>query len=287
MQLPHYDLHCHSSASDGALAPEVLLQRAIDRRIKILALTDHDTVKGVQQLVDLPQSDVTLIPGAEFTGLWGKRILHIVGLGLNLSSPALNTYFAGLNKLRIERAEKMALQLQKMGLPDLYEKASILASGGTIGRPHFAKAMVAEGVVANEQQAFKKYIGTGQKGDIKVAWPTLETVVKTINDAEGVAILAHPTKYKMTFTKLRSAIDDFISVGGQGIEVSYPGVSNEHQRHLLRIAESKGLLISAGSDFHSPAYGWTDLGKFPQLPAVENHVLSQVFQDQATNLVVK
>ena len=276
MELPHYDLHCHSSASDGVLAPEVLLQRAVDRRIKVLALTDHDTVKGVEQLADQLGSEITLIPGAEFTCLWGKRVLHIVGLGLDLASSELHSYFSDLNALRIERAKKIAQQLQKMGLPDLYENAAALAGAGTIGRPHFAKAMVAQGIVINEQQAFKKYIGTGKKADIKVEWPSLEQVVKTIHRAQGISVLAHPTKYKMTFTKLRSAIADFAAVGGDGIEISYPGITPEHQRHLVRIAESNQLLISAGSDFHSPSQGWADLGKFPKLPSYEHHVLEKL-----------
>ena len=107
-------------------------------------------------------------------------------------------------------------------------------------------------------------------------WPDLSDAVRVIKCAGGIAVLAHPTKYKMTFTKIRSAIVDFIDVGGEAIEVSYPGVTPDHHLHLLRIAENNNLLLSAGSDFHNPGNSWTDIGKYPPLKSTDNHVLSRI-----------
>ncbi|MCP4594970.1 PHP domain-containing protein [Neptuniibacter sp.] len=275
MDLPRYDLHCHSTMSDGSLSPEDLVQRAEARGLEVLALTDHDTIEGVYKLQEL-RSDLHFISGAEFTCAWNRRILHIVGLGFDSEAAELRQYFARLSELRKSRAEKIAAQLIKMGLPDLLEDAAAQSGGGSIGRPHFARAMVARKVVSNEQQAFKKYLGVGKKGDVKMEWPSLEEAVSVIRSASGIAVLAHPTKYKMTFTKIREAIADFVAVGGEGIEISYPGVTPDHQFHLIRIAKDNGLLISAGSDFHSPGQGWTDIGKYPPLKSEENHILSRL-----------
>jgi len=273
MELPHYDLHCHSTASDGALSPVELLDLAKKNNIEILALTDHDTVAGVRVLQSNNHSNIKIIPASEFTCSWNGRVLHIVGLGIDLGSDALNSYLDRLAELRELRSQKIAEILVSMGLPDIYADAKELAGGGSIGRPHFAKALKLKGSVANEQQAFKKYLGIGKKGDVKMDWPSLEETIGVIAAASGVAVLAHPTKYKMTFTKLRAVISDFVNFGGRGIEVSYPGVTPDHHYHLLRIAKEYDLMVSAGSDFHAPSQGWTDLGKYPPVKVNDNHIL--------------
>ena len=276
MQLPHYDLHSHTLASDGALAPSVLLQRAKARGVEVLAITDHDTIKGVSSLLSEDVSGIKLIVGTELTCLWKGRVLHIVGLNLDVHSSALQGYLKDLSALREKRALKICEQLVKMGLPDIYEDAKSLAGTGIIGRPHIAQALVAAGAVSSVSQVFKKFLGVGKKGDVKMEWPALSDAVAVIKSAGGIAVLAHPTKYKMTFTKLRSAIDDFKHVGGEAIEVSYPGVTPDHHMHLLRIAENNNLLLSAGSDFHNPGNSWTDIGKYPALKKTDNHVLNRI-----------
>ena len=276
MQLPHYDLHSHTLASDGALAPSVLLQRAKDRGVKVLAITDHDTINGVTSLLGEDLSDINLIVGTELTCLWKGRVLHIVGLNLDAYSSELKGYLSDLSTLRENRAIKICEQLVKMGLPDVYEEAKSLAGTGIIGRPHIAQTLVTVGAVSSVSQVFKKYLGVGKKGDVKMEWPDLSEAVRVIKCAGGIAVLAHPTKYKMTFTKIRSAIVDFIDVGGEAIEVSYPGVTPDHHLHLLRIAENNNLLLSAGSDFHNPGNSWTDIGKYPPLKSTDNHVLSRI-----------
>lgn len=275
MELPHYDLHCHSTASDGALSPIELLELAKNNNIDVLALTDHDTVAGVRDIQAENPKEIRIIPGTELTCLWNGRVIHIVGLGVDLESENLKSYLANLYVLRVERSKKISRQLISMGLPDVYQDAKKLAGQGSIGRPHFARALREQGVVANEQQAFKKYLGIGKKGDVKMAWPELSETVAVIKAAGGIAVLAHPTKYKMTFTKLRLVIADFVKCGGEAIEVSYPGVTPDHHYHLLRIAKENDLLLSAGSDFHAPSQGWTNLGKYPPIKVEGNHVLER------------
>ncbi|MBY4677567.1 PHP domain-containing protein [Marinobacterium arenosum] len=267
-----YDLHCHSTASDGTLAPADLLARAEQRELEVLALTDHDTVQGCIELQAL-DSPVQLVNGTELTCLWGRRVVHIVGLGVRLADAGLQEYLAGIDLLRQQRAERIAERLMKKGLPDLLSDARGQAAEGVVGRPHFAQAMVARGLVSSEQQAFKQYLGAGKTGDVKMDWPTLAQAVAVIRAAGGIAIVAHPTKYRFSFTKIRELVEDFKNCGGRGLEVSYTGISPSHHLELLKLVEQSGLLASAGSDFHSPGHHWTDIGRFMALRREVPHVL--------------
>ncbi|WP_027859494.1 PHP domain-containing protein [Marinobacterium jannaschii] len=275
MVFPRYDLHCHSTASDGALAPEALLSRALDCGIEVLALTDHDSVSGTRELLAQQVDDDTIriITGTELSCLWNGRMVHIVGLGVDITDSALQSYLAEIDDLRQQRARRISERLVKQGLPDIWQEAQKLAAGGSIGRPHFARALVAAGAVKNENQVFKRYLGTGKPADVKMQWPEMSAAINVIRDSGGIAVLAHPTKYDMTFTKLRLLMSAFAEQGGQAIEVSYPGVSPDHRRELEKYASENGLMVSAGSDFHSPSYNWTELGRYPAVRSESNHVL--------------
>lgn len=269
-----YDLHTHSNASDGVLTPQALVARAIEREVDVLALTDHDTVAGLKALRDV--EGITLINGAELTCLWGRRVVHIVGLGLDTESSRLLSYLDDIDRLRVERAGKVAQRLLKKGLPDLLPAASAKAAQGVIGRPHFAAAMVDAGLVKSEQQAFSHYLGTGKCGDVKMVWPDMAQAVAVIREAGGKAVLAHPTKYNFTFTKIRELLADFIAVGGEAMEVSYVGISPSHQVELIKLANKHNLLVSAGSDFHNPAHHWTDVGRFAPIRQPVTHIIDQL-----------
>jgi len=277
-QLPKYDLHCHSTASDGSLPPAELVQRAIDRRVEVLALTDHDTLNGVKKIIEQQDKQLKFIPGLELTANWNNRMLHIVGLGIDPSDCKLNSYLRGLNELRLKRADKICERLIKAGISrePLFAAVKSHAADAIIGRPHIAKALVDINAVGSEQAAFKQYLGAGKIGDVKMDWPGFEEAIAVIKGAGGEAVLAHPTKYKMTFTKIRSVVADFVSEGGSAIEVSYTGISPNHQADLERLARKMDIMISAGSDFHSPSYGWTDIGKFPPVLDDSNHVLAKL-----------
>ncbi|MGB0468320.1 MAG: PHP domain-containing protein [Pontibacterium sp.] len=276
---PKYDLHSHTTASDGSLTPAELVSRAQDRSVKILSITDHDTLAGVKQLIaeGLPV-DIRLIPGAELTVNWSGRMIHIIGLNMNPDLPEVHYYLSQLETLRNTRAEKIAARLIKAGVPDdhFLEQVKKEAGTGSIGRPHFAKVLVKLGVVNTEQAAFKDYLGAGKVGDVKMQWPDLQEAVDVIRLAGGYSVIAHPTKYKMTFTKIRTLVADFVAAGGSAMEVSYSGITPNHQVDLERLAAQAGLMVSAGSDFHSPAQTWTEVGKFPPVKDMSRHVLTQL-----------
>ena len=278
MAFQKYDLHTHTTASDGSLSPVELFELANEHDIKILALTDHDSVAGVKHLRALQQQkklkqDIKIIPGAELTCLLNNQILHVVALNVDVDNLSLTDHLLKLHQLRIERAEKIALKLQKCKLPDLMPYVLNKVKDGQIGRPHFAKVLCDLGIVANEAAAFKKYLGAGKSANVKVQWPELEEVLAVIQDAGGVAVLAHPTKYKLTMSKLRKVIAAFAEFGGNGIEISYPGVTLEQQKILKYEADKHQLLVSAGSDFHTPSNTWVELGRYPELPRDMPHVL--------------
>ncbi|WP_372742578.1 PHP domain-containing protein [Neptunomonas sp.] len=272
-----YDFHTHSTASDGTLAPEVLIEKACAAGVKLLALTDHDTMKGYQALVKSGYSaDLKLITGVELTCKLEKQVVHIVGLNIDADNERLTSHLQMLDQLRMDRAKAIALRLQKAGLPDLLEAAIDCAAGGQIGRPHFARALLDLKLVSDQQQAFKKYLGAGKKGDVKVEWPELASIIDIIKDAGGLSILAHPTKYNLTMNKIRYLVAHYSELGGDALEVGYPAVTPDHQKALSVLVEKHQLLASGGSDFHNPAYHWTSLGCFPGVPGHLPHVLDVV-----------
>jgi predicted metal-dependent phosphoesterase TrpH len=277
MVLPKYDLHCHTTASDGMLSPVELVARAADQGVEVLAITDHDSVAALHQASAAAKAaNMRLLPGVELTACWGSRVVHLVGLGFDPAAPSLQRYLDGLTELRTDRAQRIAKKLMGRKLPDLLPAVLELAGDGQVGRPHFAMALVAAGVCETEQQAFKNYLGTGKVGDVQMAWPAMSVALDLLHGIGGVGILAHPTKYRLTFTRLRSLLTDFIAAGGDGIEVSYSGIKPEHQRELQKIARKMDLMVSAGSDFHQPGKPWVELGRF-QPPDTEcRHVLSSL-----------
>jgi len=279
MNQPKFDLHTHTTASDGVLSPQQVYVQAKMAGVKVLAITDHDTVEGVKYILDnychdLEQQGMRVIAGAEFTCLLDKQVLHIVGLGLDMDNPALKKHLSGLENLRLDRARRIADKLEKKKLPNVLELVRQKAGDAQIGRPHFAKVLCDLKIVASEAEAFKKFLGASKAGNVSVAWPTLEEVLSVIKKSGAVSVLAHPTKYNLTMSKLRRIIAQFKILGGDAMEISYPGVNKEQQNILKYEVEKHQLLISAGSDFHTPYNPWTKLGLYPEFPNKLNTVLS-------------
>ena len=265
-----YDLHSHTKYSDGSLSAQALIALAIERGITHLAITDHDTVQAHLQLTENNNSYATekinIIKGIELSSQWNNMGVHIVGLNIDIHSTAITTAVKHQTQLRIERVKTIAKKLLQRGFPDITQGAMILAGDGQVGRPHIAQHMVDEGLVSSVGQAFNKYLGAGKVGDISSVWPELECVVEWINAAGGVAVLAHPSRYKMTRTKRRRLMADFSDAGGQAIEVcagnQVPGVAEE----MAAVCDEFGFHASVGSDFHNPDYKWVKLGQYPSLP---------------------
>jgi len=273
-----YDLHMHSNASDGVLTPTALVDLCADKGIQIIALTDHDTLGGISEARRCAANrQVQFIPGAEFTCLWRRQVLHILGLNLNDQNSELQAYIHELVTVRDKRAEKIAERLIKKGIStDILDQARVIADGASICRPHFAKALIQSGYVASSKAAFDTYLGQGKVGDVKAEWPDPERVIKIIHYAGGYAALAHPTKYNMTFTRLRLLFGELKDWGCDAVEVGYPGMNPDQARELLKVAKQYEFLVSAGSDFHSPEFGWTAPGRFPVIDVDDKHLLNKL-----------
>jgi predicted metal-dependent phosphoesterase TrpH len=252
------DYHCHTTASDGSLEPQALIGLALERGIESLAITDHDTVAAYGELT-VP-AGLNLVTGTELSTTWRKNGIHIVGLNIDLASDATTEAMAFMHDARTHRASKIAERLERYGLENPLAGAQAFAGDGTLGRPHFARYLVATGFVKDEGEAFKKYLGSGKPCDIKHTWPEPQQVVEWIREAGGTAVLAHPAKYKFTRTKLTNLIQDFVSWGGEALEVVSGQQIPSLTRDLASLARQFNLWASWGSDFHHPGQTWAALG---------------------------
>ena len=261
------DLHCHSLASDGTLSPAELVKRAAGNGVRVLALTDHDTVAGQQEaMVSAKEESVFLVPGIELSCVWGNFTIHVLAYNYDLNSGLMQEIEAKQLASRQERAVLIGEKLAKKGFPGLLEAAQSLSDSGIPGRPHFAQAMIDSGYVSDHGEAFKKYLGAGKVGDVKSLWPELSEMVGSIVAAGAMAVVAHPRKYNMTLTKLRSMLVEFKAQGGEGIEVVTSGQKQGEIGMLSDLCQRMELKGSVGSDFHSPKYRWAELGRIPSLP---------------------
>lgn len=262
-----FDLHSHSTCSDGILSPQALVSRAKERGVCVLALTDHDTLSGLDAAeAEATQQGITLINGIELSCLWQGMGVHIVGLNIDRHHPQMLVAVQEQEVCRDRRAEMIAERLTKVGIPDSLAGARAIAGDGAIGRPHFAHFLVACGAVPTVSAAFKKYLGAGKIGDVKQLWPSIEQVVGWITGAGGVAVLAHPAKYKLTRSKCCRLIEEFSAAGGQALEVVSGYQAPTVTRDLALLATRYNLYASCGSDFHVPDQRWQELGAFEALP---------------------
>ncbi len=257
------DFHTHTTASDGALAPAELLHRAAEAGVRQLAITDHDTVAGYLEVAahyTRIHPGLSLVSGIELSCCWSATTVHIVGLGMDCQHPALIEGVTTLGKARLQRAERIAERLEKLGFQGALAGARAAAGRSQIGRPHFAAWLVAEGHVADAHEAFDRYLGAGKTGDVKAFWPELDRVCRWIVDSGGVAIIAHPLKYKFTRMKLQRLVVDFKAAGGCGVEIASGRQTGDQLAQLSRLARENDLLVSGGSDFHRDSPWASPLG---------------------------
>ncbi len=264
------DFHTHTAASDGALSPRDLVALARERQVGMLAITDHDTVAGYQAVAsDDPGGQAQgpqLIAGVEFSCRWSGTTIHILGLGMDCDHPAMREGLDWLHTARIERGRKIAARLEALGFAGALEGALAEAGQSQLGRPHFSAWMVARGHVADHNQAFDKYLGQGKTGDVKAFWPEMAQVVGWIVAGGGVAVIAHPLKYKFTRMKLRRLVVDFMAAGGSAIEIASGYQTADQSEQLRRLATEFSLEVSVGSDYHRD-------GPYSPQPGVQAPVL--------------
>lgn len=264
-----YDLHCHSTASDGKLRPSELINLAVKNNIRTLALTDHDTVNGLVEAASTADANgINLVPGIELSTTWNDKCFHIVGLNIDPQHPALKQGISDSQNQRIERAKLIAAKLTKQGIGNgsIYETIKEASGEGMITRTHFAQYLVDQGYGRDLKSIFKHYLVRGKPGFVATKWPNLDDVVSWINDAGGQAIIAHPMRYKLTGSWMRKLLFAFKQAGGTGIEVVCGNNSTEDTRHSAAFARRYQLAGSVGSDFHSPENSWSKLGNLARLP---------------------
>lgn len=248
------DLHMHSTASDGALPPAELVTLCAERGLTHMALTDHDSMDGIAEAADAAQhAGLCLIPGCEVSTQWQGISIHVVALMPGgLQGPMVE----GLEQqrlARIQRSEVIAERLEKAGLANALEKARAQAgSERPLGRPDFARALVADGMVPDWASAFKRYLGSGKKGDVKALWPDISEAVGWVVASGGVAVLAHPLRHGLTRRKRGLLMDTFQAAGGQGVELVSGQQNPDSTRDLARQLVERELYASMGSDFHFP-----------------------------------
>ncbi len=261
-----YDLHSHSTASDGVLSPAALVRLAAENGVDVLALTDHDSTDGhAEAAAAADEVGIHFVPGIEISVSWRKRLIHVVGLGVDGNFTELQEGLVHLRIKRQQRAEAIGARFEKIGMPDVYAGACALA-GGVVGRLHFAMYLVEQGEARDIQQAFKKYLLKGKRCYVPCEWASLEDALGWIHGAGGQAVVAHPARYKMSRTLFREFLVDFKALGGAALEVACSSHSAEEARLMAGYADELGLLASVGSDFHSPHNSWAKLGQLHPLP---------------------
>ncbi|MFA6014747.1 MAG: 3',5'-nucleoside bisphosphate phosphatase [Gallionellaceae bacterium] len=268
-----YDLHCHSNVSDGLLSPTELVNRAAERGVKFLALTDHDDVDGLSEAAQAAANcGIEFINGVEISVTWRKHTLHVVGLHVNPQYIDLIEGLRGIRSGRRRRAELMAESLAKSGLGGILEGAyRYTKNPEMIGRTHFARYLVEIGHCKDVGSVFKRYLVKGKPGYVPHEWATLADAINWIRDAGGIAVLAHPGRYTagrkaMGKPTLRELLAEFKALGGQGIEVVTGSHTPAQYAEFARYATEFGLLSSCGSDYHGPGESYRDLGRLPDLP---------------------
>ena len=263
------DLHCHSTVSDGLLGPADLIRRADANGVELLALTDHDELGGlVEARAAADEVGLRFVDGVEVSISWGDdQTVHIVGLGIDTTNPALGEGLRQIRSGRDARAGLMAAELDKVGIHGAYEGALRYAGNpALVSRSHFARYIVEQGHAKDVKSVFDHWLAKGKPGYVGHAWATLEDALRWIEGAGGVAVIAHPGRYRLSKAELRALFVAFKDRGGRGIEVLSGSNKDDEVREFARIAREFGFLASRGSDFHGPGESWSDLGKLPDLP---------------------
>jgi predicted metal-dependent phosphoesterase TrpH len=266
--LLNYDLHCHSTASDGLLSPADVARRAAANGVDVLALTDHDDIAGLDVArASAAEAGMRFINGVEISVEWENTLFHIVGLDFAADDVALNAGLAGISSGRIERATRMSAELAKVGIADALSGAMRFAENPKlISRAHFARYLVECGVCRDVRTVFESYLVPGKPGYVDHRWATLGDAIGWIVGAGGIAVVAHPGRYRVAPRDMRRFLTAFKELGGAAIEVVCGSHTPDHIGQFARLARDFGFLASRGSDFHGPEESFTDLGKMPQLP---------------------
>ncbi len=264
------DLHSHSTVSDGLHAPAEVARRAAQRGLDLWSLTDHDNVAGLAEArAEAEAHGVRFLDGTEISVSWqDDASFHVVGLGVDPRHPALLEGLRAIRDGRDGRARRIGEELAKVGIEGAYAGAARYAEKASlISRAHFARFLVEKRIAPDVKRVFDHYLAKGKPGYVPHEWASLEDALRWIADAGGVAVLAHPLRYRMGRVALRSFLGEFRERGGQGIEVACGAHGPEEVRECAQLARHYGLRASVASDFHGDGESHADLGETPPLPA--------------------
>ena len=257
------DLHCHSYYSDGAHSPDFLCRRAIENGVTHLAITDHDCIEALVKPMD-DCYEIQIITGVEISCEWETQEIHLVGLCIEHENSQLISLLKQQQRARYSRMQAMDELLVKNGINGLQDYLNRLPCKA-FTRSHVADFLLSSGKVKNKQKAFKQFLGKRGKAYVPFQWQSMVRAIKTVQAANGIAVIAHPGRYPLSRLKLELLINQFKQMGGDAIEVSYGSVQPKMQKKLENLAEKHSLYVSGGSDFHNVEAHWTDIGKYPRV----------------------
>jgi predicted metal-dependent phosphoesterase TrpH len=261
------DLHLHSSASDGVLGPAALIAHASACGVRFMALTDHDTIAGIEEAEAAARRlGVTLVAGVELSVDWRGRTLHVLGLAIDPLAATLVNGLRELQSIRLERALQVAIRLDAAGAPGAAALEMVRTAGPLPTRMHFARALVTLGIARDVAAAFDQWLARGRPGYVAANWPSLVEATGWIVAAGGSAVIAHPLRYPLSAGGLRELCAEFSLAGGRGIEVITGGGGIRNADRAISLAIRCGLEGSVGSDFHDPAIPWNPPGRLAKLP---------------------
>jgi 3',5'-nucleoside bisphosphate phosphatase len=266
--LAAYDLHSHSTASDGILSPEDLVKRAHANGVRVLSLTDHDGIGGLAEASAAAKIfGVEFVPGVEISVTWRDSTVHIVGVGIDPNSKDLTDGLDSVSGSRLRRGIAIAEELRRVGIDGTLDAAITLAKDSrSLSRAHFARVLVEKGYAADTKSVFHRFLAKGKPGYVPHQWATLENAVRWISAAGGVAVIAHPGRYAFSDEEAHAFLSQFRELGGKGVEVLTGSHTPQQARKYAELSKKYRLKASCGSDFHGPNESRIDLGRLPELP---------------------
>jgi predicted metal-dependent phosphoesterase TrpH len=281
---PMIDLHTHSNTSDGDLSPDALIREAVKRGLSAIALTDHDTINGLESARKEAQKlGIRFIPGIEIEIKWKASStasgigpggeFHLLGLGISRPSPAFLTAIAGLSRSREARNRGIIEKMQELSIDADYEEIKALSGGQSVGRPHFASFLVNRKIVKNHEQAFARYLGVGKPLYVPKEGLEFEQAAALITESGGIPVLAHPMSLYVAWGRLPELIKELKNRGLMGIEAWHPTAKLRSCKRLEELGKALGLYITAGSDFHGSARPDRKLGLTSGGREIEDSVL--------------
>lgn len=256
------DLHLHTTASDGVMTPSEIVNYAKNKGLLAIAITDHDTIEGLEEgILEGERIGLEVIPGIEISAEHSPGSMHLLGFFIDIHHPTLKERLGYLQKARAERNPRMAEKLNKLGIDITFDEVLKASGGGQVGRPHFAQVLIEKGYVRSFQEAFERFLKKGASAYVEKMRFSAEESIHFINEANGVAVLAHPNTLQLNgYSELENLILRLVKTGLRGIEAYYPEHSAQEVAQYKTLAERHGLLVTGGTDYHGIEKNGLDIG---------------------------